>query len=154
MRLIAYRIFQPQHSASAFSGEGARLFGGRWNSKGTAVIYTAGNCALAALEVLVHLQSQQLLESYHVVEVTFDSQLVRGVPRGTLPLNWRADPAPAEAKAVGDQWVAAATSAVLRVPSVVIDTEANYLLNPAHPDFSKIRLGHARPFAFDSRLLK
>jgi len=154
VKVRAYRIFKPKHQASAFTGDGARLFGGRWNSKGTAVVYTASSCALAALEMLVHLQSQQLLEAYLVSEVTFDSELVRPIDRAVLPASWREDPVPAELKALGDQWAAAASSAVLQVPSAIIETESNYLLNPAHADFRKILRGAGRKFVFDPRLAR
>jgi RES domain-containing protein len=148
----AFRIFKSEHAAAAFTGEGARLYGGRWNSRGTAVVYTASSCALAALEMLVHLDDQQLLESYLVAEIEFDGRLARTLAADELPSDWRADPAPAELQALGDAWIVAGTSAVLRVPSSVIDTESNFLLNPAHGDFAKIVVAEGRPFTFDPRL--
>jgi hypothetical protein len=74
--------------------------------------------------------------------------------RSRLPSNWRSDPAPSALKAFGEQWVAARESAVLQVPSAIIQTESNYLLNPAHPDFRRIEVGEAERFHFDSRLVK
>lgn len=148
----AFRIFKSEHARAAFTGEGARLYGGRWNSRGTAVVYTASSCALAALEMLVNLDDQQLLESYVVAEIEFDRRLAHTLGTDALPANWRADPAPAELQALGDAWIAAGTSAVLRVPSSVIETESNFLLNPAHADFAKIILSEGRPFTFDPRL--
>ena len=127
MRLSAWRIFKPKHAATAWTGEGARLYGGRWNSNGSAVVYTAGNAPLAALELLVHLASHQVLESYYLCEVTFDESLVEHVRR---------------------------SSVVLRVPSVIIESEFNFLLNPGHPDFSRVRVGRPRRFRFDPRVLK
>jgi RES domain-containing protein len=152
--LHAWRIFKPKHAASAFTGEGARLFGGRWNSKGTAVIYTAGSVSLATLEMLVHLQAPHLLDAYLLARVTFADSLVENLAPKLLPADWRADPAPAATMAFGDRWVAEGRSAVLRVPSAIIESEYNYLLNPAHPAFRKIAIARAEPFGFDPRLVK
>ena len=154
MSVIAWRIFKPKHKATAFTGEGARLYGGRWNSKGTAVVYAAGSAALAALELLVHLSSQQILDWYQLCDLTFDEEMVTEVGASDLPANWRSDPARQALRQIGDTWIASQASAVLRVPSVIIDTESNYLLNPAHRDFSRIRIGRARRFRLDSRLVK
>lgn len=153
MKLTAWRIFKGKHTASAFTGDCARRFGGRWNSKGTAVIYTAGTASLAILELLVHLSSHQLLETYRLCEVTFDDELVQAIVSADLPPNWRSDPAPLELRQLGDQWIAGESSAVLRVPSVIVETEVNYLLNPAHPDFRSIHIGRPSPYQFDPRLI-
>jgi RES domain-containing protein len=153
LKITAWRIFEPKHSATAFTGDGASLYGGRWNSKGVAVVYTAAHCSLAALEMLVHFNKQRFLKDYVVAEVSFDKRLVQSVQTHLLPAQWRADPPPPELQAFGDQWVAGGRSAVLKVPSSIIDAEFNYLLNPAHLDFSKISIGVGRPFSFDPRLL-
>jgi RES domain-containing protein len=148
----AWRVFAPKHAPTAFTGEGARLFGGRLNSPGTPVIYTASSISLATLEMLVHLESSDLLRKYQICEVTFDESLVITLTAKDLPKTWRRSPAPAAVRAVGDQWVASGASAVLRVPSAVVPTEVNYLLNPRHPDFAKVRIGRQKVFAFDRRL--
>jgi RES domain-containing protein len=154
LTITAWRIFKRKHAATVFSGAGARRFGGRWNSKGVAVIYAAGSPSLAALEMLVHLESQELLGAYRVASVSFDEALVEALPAAKLPARWRRDPAPARLQRLGDAWVAAGSSAVLRVPSVIIADEWNYLLNPNHPDFAKCVLGAAKAFHSDERLLK
>src|SRR5262245_14906616 len=100
MILTAWRIFKPRHAATAFTGEGARLFGGRWNSKGVAVVYTSQSVALAALEMLVHLHSDHVLARYQVASVTFDSEIVQSLDMGQLPRNWRADPPPARLRRI------------------------------------------------------
>lgn len=148
----AWRIVKTRRAADAFDGEGARKFGGRWNSPGTPMIYTASSQSLAALEMLVHLKSSQILDSYSVFPVTFDEGLVEVVDHGRLPSEWRRAPVPAAVQAIGDEWVEQGRSAVLRVPSVVVPAEWNYLLNPAHADFAAITLGLAAPFEFDPRL--
>jgi RES domain-containing protein len=152
LKITAWRIFKKKYKSSAFTGEGARRFGGRWNSKGRPVIYSSASPSLAVLELLVHLQRQEVLGDYLLAAVTFDDTLVTSIPIARLPSNWRTYPAPAALKALGDRWIDAGASAVLRVPSVIIDTESNYLLNPVHSDFGRCVCGKPRPFKLDPRL--
>jgi RES domain-containing protein len=152
--LEAWRIVKKAHASNAFDGEGARLFGGRWNSPGIAVVYVASTRALAALEMAVHLDHATLLQSFVLRSCEFDERLVTTTDRSTLPTNWRSDPAPLETAAIGDAWVRRSESAVLAVPSAIIEEETNFLLNPLHPDFTQIRLGPLRHFEFDTRLIK
>lgn len=152
MTVTAWRIAKSKHARAAFTGEGARLFGGRWNSPGIAVIYTAQSQSLAALEMLVHLESSDLLPNYILFEVGIDESLVTQIDLSQLPKNWRDDPPPAKVRAIGDVWVAGGTSAVLRVPSAVVPGENNFLLNPRHEDFPQLRIGKPLPFRFDPRL--
>jgi RES domain-containing protein len=146
----AWRIVKEKHAATAFSGEGARLYGGRWNSVGTSVIYTSGSQALAALESLVHLNPPVIFR-YVSIPIQFDDSLLEKVT--TLPADLTEEPPPPATRNIGDLWVKAARSAVLELPSVIIPGEPNYLLNPAHPDFRKIVIGKPEPFTFDPRLL-
>jgi RES domain-containing protein len=115
------------------------------------VVYTSATLSLALVEVLVHLPSD-ILPSYSAVPIEFEESLVASVGPDQLPANWRDHPPPAETKAIGDQWVADARSALLRVPSVVVPNESNYVLNPSHPDFAQVHIGAPFPFPFDSRL--
>jgi RES domain-containing protein len=154
LSISAWRIVKKKHQASAYTGEGARRFGGRWNSKGVAVIYTSATPSLAVLEILVHLRAPEILEAYLLAEVVFDEALVEDCPITQLPANWRKDPAPASLAIVGDQWVLRGSSAILRVPSAIIESECNYLINPADPDFAKCVRKKAKAFRFDSRLVK
>jgi RES domain-containing protein len=152
MNAVAWRIVHRKFAKIAFSGEGARLLGGRWNSPGRPVIYTAQSQALAALEILVHLDSEKLLRHYLAIPVTIPPHLIERLSPHFLPKNWRAYPAPRSTHAIGDAWLASANSPVLQVPSVVIPSESNFLLNPAHPHFFKLRIGKPVPFLFDPRL--
>jgi len=154
MMIRAWRITKARHAGTAFTGLGARLYGGRWNRPGRAVVYTAGSVSLAVLEMLVHLEAIELLRRYVIFEVAFDDALVTAVDAGKLPRNWRKSPAPGAVRAVGDDWILAGKSAVLRVPSVVVPREWNYLLNPLHPDFAKIKIGRKEGIRFDPRLIK
>jgi RES domain-containing protein len=146
----AWRIVKEKHAASAFTGEGAARAGGRWNSRGVRVVYASSTLSLAALENLVHL-NPPLLFKYVAFPIEFGEALVASP--GKLPADWVLEPPGPAGKAIGDAWVRAETSAVLAVPTVLIPSEINYLLNPAHPDFKKISIGRPQPFAFDPRLL-
>lgn len=139
-----------QYAEKAFDGEGARLYGGRWNSPGRSVVYLAGCLALAALEILVHVKRQQELGGYVKIRVEVSENLVGAA--GELPVNWRQGRTPDETRALGDAWLRAGETLLLRVPSVVIPEEFNYLLNPRHRDFGELTFGDAAPFSFDPRL--
>lgn len=152
MNVTAWRIVKPSLARGAFSGDGARLAGGRWNSRGTSVVYLSQSISLAMLEVLVHVPSPELLDSFVLYEVSFADDLVRRLLDKDLPPAWRASPPHPRAQAVGDAFVAAAREPVLRVPSAVVPREFNYVLNPAHPQFRSIKLGPMEPIEFDPRL--
>ncbi len=148
----AWRIVKEKHAATAFDGEGARLYGGRWNSRGTRVIYTSASLSLAALENLVHLRPPVVFR-YVAVAVEFDDRLVERADTTALPRDWNEEPPPQAAQEIGDLWVRQARSVVLELPSVIIPGEFNYLLNPGHPDFKKITMSKPALFSFDQRLL-
>ncbi len=150
--VTAWRIAKRRHAKRAFSGEGARLYGGRWNSPGVAMVYTAQSKSLAALEMVVHLDSSELLEKYVVFEVGIDESLITRVDLSQLPRNWRVDPPPLKVRQIGEAWATARTSAVLQVPSATVPAEYNFLLNPQHPDFPRLKIGKPSPFRVDPRL--
>ncbi len=147
----AWRIIKVKHAATAFTGEGAAKTGGRWNSRGVAVVYTSATKSLATLEGLVHLNPPFHFK-YVAFPLKFDEALVEYFPVKSLPADWRIEPTPPSTKNIGDSWVKAARSAVLALPSVITG-DTNFLLNPAHPDFKKIIIGKPEPFVFDPRLL-
>ena len=152
--LTAWRIVKTRYAAQSFDGEGARLYGGRWSSRGTRIVYTSETIALAVLEVLVHLKESSILSSYSRCAVHFNESLVTKLDHRKLPANWREYPAPAELQLIGDSWVTNGASVVLEVPSVIVESESNYLINPSHPDFTSLKMGKLEPFEFDWRLLK
>ena len=147
----AWRLTKTRYLATAWDGEGARRTGGRWNGPGTPVVYTAATLSLALVETLVHLPIG-VLPAFSAVRVDFDDSLVAILEDADLPADWRSDPAPSSTRTIGDAWVLAGTSAVLRIPSVVVPMEFDYLLNPRHPDFAQVTVGAPMPFPFDSRL--
>ncbi len=151
--LTAWRLVKSRHAAGAFDGEGARLHGGRWNSPGSRVAYASDSIALAALEVLVHLQSTAVLQAYSLVSVSFPDRSVEVMEASLLSSRWRRFPSPPENQAIGDQWVGRGESLILRVPSAIIPAAANYLINPLHIEFRRVVIGRPERFAFDPRLL-
>ncbi len=154
MTVSAWRIVKAKLADAAFSGHGARVAGGRWNSPGTAVVYVSDSASLAMLEMLVHLQSPDLLKRYVLFEVKFDDALVRTVDLQALPRSWRKSPPHPVVQQVGDRWVAGGASAALKVPSVIVPDGWNYLLNPAHADFKSMVIGPRQATKFDPRLMK
>lgn len=154
MLVTAWRLAKARHAGSAFDGEGARLYGGRWNSPGTRVAYASDSIALAALEVLAHLQSTGVLQAYSVASIRFPESQIEVLDAASLPTGWRRFPSPPENQAVGDRWVTESRSLVLRVPSAIIPSASNYLLNPLHPEFSSVVIDRPERFAFDPRLLR
>lgn len=151
--ITAYRICQKRFAKSAFDGEGARLLGGRWNSPGTRLVYLAGSISLAQLEMLVHLESDEVLhDRYVVIPVQIPRVYVTVLPREKWPRGWRASAGSASAKRMGDEWARLASSLCLQIPSVLVPEESNFLLNPAHPAFSEIQIGKPRSLVFDRRL--
>lgn len=150
---VAWRICRKRHAASAFSGEGTRRAGGRWNHPGTPVVYTAETASLAIVEMLVHLDPEDTSDDYVLIGAAIPDDLPReALEPASLPDGWMTYPAPDEVREIGERWAKQALTAVLVVPSVVIPRERNYLLNPAHPDMVRITLHPPEPFAFDRRL--
>ena len=151
---VAWRIVQAHVADQAFTGEGARRYGGRWNSKGFAVVYTSGSISLAILEVLVHIPIFDILEEYVYIPVKFDQKLSIALNPDDFPDNWNKDPSPQAIKQIGDSWVESRQSVILEVPSAIVPTEKNFLINPAHTDFGKLKIGELAKFKFDTRLIK
>jgi len=150
--VFVWRLTHKKHVAP--DGEGARRYGGRWNRPGTPVIYTSGTLSLAVLEFLVHVDSDLLPDSLVSVRATIpESVVTQTIQPSDLSGNWRDKIIPVAVQDLGTSWAKAATSPVLKVPSVVIEHEWNYVLNPLHPDFEKIRWESGVPFSFDPRLL-
>ncbi len=149
-----WRLVRKRRLPDAFTGEGSRLAGGRWNSPGVRVVYVSATLALAQLEYLVHANA--LAAPRHVFAIFADipdGVRIEDLDASALPKNWRRYEPPLEAlQALGDAWVAKGRSAVLRVPSAVVPQESNYILNPAHADFKRIKIGTPLPIEFDPRL--
>jgi len=151
--MICYRLCQ--RAFVALDGEGARLYGGRWNPKGTRTVYAASSLSLTVLESLVHWSSSILPHNYVSVAIEVPDDLGTETWDATdLPPNWRDTPGPDELQSLGKSWLAQRKTAVLVVPSAVVPTEQNVLINPAHPDAKRIRAKKPVAFQFDARLRK
>lgn len=148
----AWRLVPKRWAKDAFSGEGARLFGGRWNPRGVPLVYCAEHLSLAALEQLVHVEAEDAPDCVAFAVDVPESVQVEELRPADLPREWRADPPPASLADLGARWVAEARSAVLLVPSAVIPSERNVLLNPDHPEFARLVRAAPAPFSFDPRL--
>ncbi|HSO71396.1 MAG TPA: RES domain-containing protein [Thermodesulfobacteriota bacterium] len=148
----AWRIVNARNAATAFSGDGSRRSGGRWNSRGYRAVYLADSLALATLEVMVHGVSYETLQNYVCIVAAIPKRIIQEVDQKSLPRNWRNDLPPAELRELGDRWLNEQKSAALKVPSAVIPVEYNYILNPRHKDFGKIEIAEPLRLAFDKRL--
>jgi RES domain-containing protein len=152
MRTV-WRITTARFAATAFSGEGARLYGGRWNPKGFELVYTAESRSLALLEMLV--QDAPLRASYVLIPARLpDTVRVVYLDVADLPADWRQPEQRDALQRIGRDWLGQGQSAVLAVPSAVVPAESSYLLNPRHPDFAQIVIGEPEALQTDRRLMR
>lgn len=152
--MIVWRVSRRAYAESPLSGEGARLHGGRWNHVGVAVVYTSESLSLAVLEYLVNLSIVDLPDDLVSIQIEIPNRLKRSeISVSGLPKNWRTYPATDELKDIGTEWARKANTAVLVIPSVVIPSEHNYLINPKRPLASRIKVVSIQPFAIDARIL-
>ena len=149
---LFYRIVQEQWATKALDGEGARLYGGRWNSPGVGAVYLAESRALAALEILVHAPREALRLNWIVIELEVPDSLIDQVPPSKLPTEWRLQPSSRQAQIFGTRWLKDDQNLSLLLPSVVIPEENSLLVNPSNPHLRDLKPGKPKPFSFDSRL--
>ena len=149
--MILYRLVKNTY-ADDLSGTGARLYGGRWNSKGKATVYMASSQSLALLELLVHLPALIEPKNYFLLEIQVPDNVVARIAVQDLPVNWNAMQPPAVLKKIGDNFLAKNKYLLLKVPSAIVPNEFNYLLNVQHPDMAKVKIVKKELFSFDKRL--
>ena len=149
----AWRIVRASRGKTAFTGEGAWRYGGRWNSPGIRVVYVSEHQSTAAFEVFVNCMPLILEEKYKAFRLEWPDDLTEIFPVTKLPANWRMSPPALETKEIGDRWVHERRTAVLALPSAISPADTNFLLNPEHRDFTRIRIAPPIDYEFDSRLL-
>ncbi len=150
----AWRLTRQRYTAAPLAGEGARRYGGRWNSKGVPAIYASSTLSLAVLEVLVHVDSSDAPEDYVAVKLRIPDEATESLSSSQLPSHWRAFPSPQALRRIGDAWLTANRGLALRVPSALIPEECNVMLNPQHPAMTSVAILEAKPFHFDPRLFE
>ncbi|MDB5134906.1 MAG: hypothetical protein JWP37_1509 [Mucilaginibacter sp.] len=148
--MLLYRLTKCVY-ANDLSGAGARLYGGRWNSEGRAMIYLASSRSLAVLEALVHLPATNIPDEYCMVTIEVPDDFANGDEK-LLPINWRESSDLDILKRIGNTFLAEKKYLLLKVPSAIVNEEFNYLLNPSHEGIRKVKLKSILPFNFDSRL--
>jgi RES domain-containing protein len=150
-----WRLCRAPYAAEASTGEGARRFGGRWNSRGVPMVYASTSLALAAIELFVHLEPGLAPDDL----VSTSALLPEGEPARTLhpadiPPAWWMDSAAFAIRDLGDAWIAGRSSLAMMVPSVPIRAEWNVLVNPLHPRIAELRIDPPQPFVFDARMFR
>lgn len=151
--MLCYRI-ATQKYAQKLSGEGARLYGGRWNSEGHSLIYAAETSSLAMLEILVHINARQVGANFCIMVIEIPDKLIAApILLDNLPLHWDKNPYGYATQGLGDDFILKGKKVALSVPSAVNTLECNYLINDMHPDFNKVELVEVLPIDFDRRLI-
>ena len=147
-----YRILRKPYSKNPLGGEGAYRFGGRWSSPGTRLAYTSEHLSLAMIEYFMHLDPDDLPKDLVTVRADIPASVSKlSIAPSQLPANWRQSPAPPGLAAIGDSFARELRTAILIVPSALAPAESNWLINPQHGDFGKIRIHTPEPFRYDPR---
>ncbi|MGV3505393.1 MAG: RES family NAD+ phosphorylase [Adhaeribacter sp.] len=150
--MLVYRITSKKHSRD-LSGTGAALFGGRWNKKGTPVLYTGESPEIALLETIVHTPPM-LVPATDILTLEIPDHSITQLSVAKLPKNWTAYPAPSILSEIAEAWVQKGETIALQVPSCIISSASNYILNCRHPEFHLVKPVGLEDFRFDERLRK
>ena len=149
--MIVYRVGKAEYSKD-LSGNGARLYGGRWNSVGTACLYSSASRALAVLEYAVNLNILELSKSLVFTLIEIPDDEIFEVNIDELPENWNSYPVDTETRLFGDNLLKSCKKSIIKIPSVIIPSEFNYLLNPNHVNKSEFKIIESVSFIFDNRI--
>ena len=150
--MLVYRITKSKHSHDIF-GTGAALYPGRWNKKGTPVLYTGESKEIALLEVLVHAD-HSIIPNLDILTIEIPDHSILELTPANLPLNWSEYPAPVILSDIGEAWVRAESALALKVPSCIIDTAHDFILNCNHPSYMKVKVIDQQKFKLDMRLIR
>lgn len=151
--MIVFRLSKSKF-ANDLSGRGAEIAGGRWNSKGVRMVYCGASRALCTTEIAVHTPLGNIPTDYKIVSIKIPDGGVHALPKQNLPADWKLWPHSLTTQKIGDEFVRLNKYPVLRVPSAVVEGDYNYLINPLHPDFNKVKIVNVQAFGFDPRLFK
>ena len=152
--MIIFRLCKSIYSGD-FSGKGAEKFGGRWNSKGTSIIYTCESRALCTTEIAVHTPLGNIPIDYEIITMEVpDSMKITELDKKDLPSDWKLFPHPYSTQIIGDRFISDNKYLIFRVPSAVVQGEFNFLINPGHKDIKFLKIVSIEPFGFDQRLFK
>ena len=152
--MIVFRLANRKYS-NDLSGIGAEITGGRWNYKGTRLLYTADSRALCMAEIAVHTPVGVMPVDYYLITIEIpDYSNVRQIESDTLPDNWRKFPYSKVTQEFGENFVDKNTDLYIKVPSAVVQGDFNILINPRHSDFNKVKIIKTEKFNFDERLFK
>ncbi|HXY49318.1 MAG TPA: RES family NAD+ phosphorylase [Terriglobales bacterium] len=148
-----YRVLRGKYARTPFDGEGAYRYGGRWSSPGVRLSYTSEHQSLAMLEYFVHLDKDDPPRDLVLAMAETPDDLSREkMEVSELPANWRDAAAPPELSHFGDEFAEKAEHPLLFVPSVLSPGENNCLINPAHPDYKRIKVLPWEPLRYDPRM--
>jgi len=151
--MIVFRLSKSKY-AKDLTGKGAEKSGGRWNSKGVAMLYTSESRALCTTEIAVHTPLGDVPNDYRIISLEIPNNSFSVLKETALPSDWKSFPHPDSTQKLGDKFIADRKYPVLKVPSAVVQGEHNFLLNPYHKEFSKVKILSDEPFSFDERLFK
>lgn len=153
MTITVYRLGKRRYQNELFSGAGGLYADGRWTRRGRAVVYASESIALAVLEYTANYRRRGWVPPSVLGRITIpDGIAIETVEPSALSANWFDPSPPDQLRDIGDDWLVRAEAVALKVPSALVKEEFNYLLNPTHGDFDKLRLGAPEPFAFDGRI--
>lgn len=149
--MLVYRISKTKY-ATDLSGEGARLFGGRWNNKLTPCIYTSESRALALLEYTVNINIDDIPRALSIITLDILDEGIYELNQSQLPGDWKDVPAPSSTKDLGSNLLNEAKNAVIKIPSAIIANEFNYILNPRYPQSKSFKIIDIKDFVYDIRI--
>ncbi len=150
--MIVYRLAKTTYSHD-LSGKGAEKAGGRWNSRGVAMVYTSESRALCAVEIAVHTPLGILPNDFQLITIEIPEVIkIYKIQQKELPPDWDSIPHSGKTQVLGDDFIKENEFGVMKVPSAVVKGDSNYLINPNHKDAGKIKILKAEPFIFDQRI--
>lgn len=149
--MIVYRLSKKEYSRD-LSGKGSELYGGRWNSQGVPIVYTCESRALCLAEIAVNVQLVRVPKNYFIITIEIPDSSIYELEPNSYPKAWRSFPHMDATQKLGDRFVEMGKQLTFKVESAVIQDEYNYLINPKHKNFSRVKIKKVEPFGFDARM--